>query len=183
MFGSKLIKNFLPFKARLQVYRSIFESHLNFATIVWSVNNTAASKLGAIQQKALRYIFLKPRRSHVTPLLSAHNILKVDQLILSVRAKFIHNLRIGRLPDEFNDFVKMVDVNDDSVRNLRFSNFNYCLDKDKTSPKYSISKSWNSLPYNVKSEQPDDFLEELRKYFNHCNDEECHDGNCWLCVH
>ena len=183
MFGSKLIKNFLPFKARLQVYRSIFESHVNFAIIVWSVNNTAASKLGAIQQKALRYIFLKPRRSHVTTLLSAHNILKVDQLILSVRAKFIHNLRIGRLPDEFNDFVKMVDVNDDSVRNLRFSNFNYCLDKDKTSPKYSISKSWNSLPYNVKSEQPDDFLEELRKYFNHCNDEECHDGNCWLCVH
>ena len=29
-------KNFLPFKARLQVYRSIFESHLNFATVVWS---------------------------------------------------------------------------------------------------------------------------------------------------
>ena len=176
-------KNFLPFKARLQVYRSLFESHLNFATIVWSINRTAVSKLGSIQQKALRYIFLKPRQSHVTPLLSAHNILKIEQLILSVRAKFIHNLRIGRLPDEFNDFVKMVDVNDDSVRNLRFSNFNYCLDKDRTSPKYSISKSWNSLPYNVKSEQPDDFLEELRKYFNHCNAEECHNENCWLCGH
>ena len=27
-------KSFLPFKARLQAYRSIFESHLNFATIV-----------------------------------------------------------------------------------------------------------------------------------------------------
>ena len=176
-------KNFLPFKARLQVYRSLFESHLNFATIVWSIDRTAVSKLGSIQQKALRYIFLKPRQSHVTPLLSAHNILKIEQLILSVRAKFIHNLRIGRLPDEFNDFVKMVDVNDDSVRNLRFSNFNYSLDKDRTSPKYSISKSWNSLPYNVKSEQPDDFLEELRKYFNHCNAEECQNENCWLCGH
>ena len=123
----------------------------------------------AIQQKALRYVLLNPRRSHVTPLLSAHNILKVDQLIYSVRVKFVHNLRISRLPDDFNNFVKMIDMEDDSVRNLRFSNFNYYLDPDKSSPKYLICKSWNSLPYNLKSEQPDDFLEELRKYFNHCN--------------
>ena len=59
---------------------------------------------------------------HVTPLLSAHNLLKVDQLITSVRAKFIHNLRTGRLPDEFNDFVKMVNVYDENARNLRFAN-------------------------------------------------------------
>ena len=37
-----------------------------------------------------------------------------------------------------------------------FSNFNYYLDPDKSSPKYLICKSWNSLPYNLKSEQPDD---------------------------
>ena len=176
-------KNFLPFKARLQVYRSLFESHLNFASIVWSINPNAISKLGSIQQKALRYIFLKPRRSHVTPLLSAHNLLKVDQLITSVRAKFIQNLRTGRLPDEFNDFVKMVNVHDENARNLRFANFNYNLDTDKSSAKYFICKSWNSLPFNLKSEQPDDFLEELRQYFKVSNDEECQVEKCWLCGH
>ena len=176
-------KSFLPFKARLQVYRSLFESHLNYASIVWSVNQNAVAKLGAVQQKALRYIFLKPRRNHVTPLLSAHNILKVDQLVVSVRAKFIHNLRISRLPSEFNDFVKRVDVTDENVRNLRFSNFNYCLDPDKTSQKYSITKSWNNLPFELKSTQPDDFLEELRKYFNNSNDQTCQNVNCWLCEH
>lgn len=176
-------KSFLPFKARLQVYRSLFECHLNFANIVWSINQKAISKLGAIQQKALRYTFLKPRRSHVTPLLSKHNILKVDQLIISVRAKFIQNLRTGRLPDEFTDFVKMINMDDENVRNLRFANFNYNLDTDKSSPKYLICKSWNSLPYNLKSEQPDDFLEELKQYFNRCNDEECKVEKCWLCGH
>ena len=176
-------KNFLPFKARLQVYRSLFESHLNFASIVWSINPNAISKLGSIQQKALRYIFLKPRRSHVTPLLSAHNLLKVDQLITSVRAKFIQNLRTGRLPDEFNDFVKMVNVYDENARNLRFANFNYNLDTDKSSAKYFICKSWNSLPFNLKSEQPDEFLEELRQYFKVSNDEECQVEKCWLCGH
>ena len=176
-------KSFLPFKARLQVYRSLFESHLNYASIIWSVNHNAVAKLGAVQQKALRYIFLKPHRSHVTPLLSAHNILKVDQLVVSVRAKFIHNLRISRLPSEFNDFVKRVDVTDENVRNLRFCNFNYCLDPDKTSQKYSITKSWNNLPFDLKSTQPDDFLEELRKYFNYSNDQTCQNVNCWLCEH
>ena len=176
-------KSFLPFKARLQVYRSLFESHLNYASIIWSVNHNAVAKLGAVQQKALRYIFLKPRRSHVTPLLSAHNILKVDQLVVSVRAKFIHNLRISRLPSEFNDFVKRVDVTDENVRNLRFCNFNYRLDPDKSSQKYSITKSWNNLPFDLKSTQPDDFLEELRKYFNYSNDQTCQNVNCWLCEH
>ena len=119
----------------------------------------------------------------ITPLLSAHNLLKVDQLITSVRAKFIHNLRTGRLPDEFNDFVKMINVDDENVRSLRFANFNFNLNNDKSSAKYSISKSWNSLPYNLKSEQPDEFLEELKQYFNISNDEECQVEKCWLCGH
>ena len=109
--------------------------------------------------------------------------MKVDQLITSVRAKFIQNLRTGRLPDEFNDFVKMVNVHDENARNLRFANFNYNLDTDKSSAKYSICKSWNGLPFNLKSEQPDDFLEELRQYFNVSNDEECQVEKCWLCGH
>ena len=34
-------KIFLPFNARLSTYRSILESHFNFATMVWSVINKA----------------------------------------------------------------------------------------------------------------------------------------------
>ena len=174
-------KNVLPFKARLLVYRSIFESHLNFATVVWSTNRDSVSKLGPIQQKALRSVFLQPYRSHIAPFLSSYNIMKVDQLIVSVRAKFIHNLRILKLPAEFNGFVSKVDTNDGNFRNLRFCNFNYCLDTDVSSPKYSICKSWNSLPFEIKSTQPDEFLDTLRNYFNSCNDKLCQIENCWLC--
>ena len=174
-------KSFLPFKARLQAYRSIFESHLNFATIVWSINNTAIGKLGPIQQKALRSVFLLPYRSHVAQLLSSYNIMKVEQIITSIRAKFIHNLRKGKLPADFSNFVTMVNTNDDNVRSSRFSSFNYCVNSDKTSPKHLISRSWNNLPFAVKSEQPDYFLENLRSYFNTCNDKLCQIEHCWLC--
>ena len=84
-------KSFLPFKARLQVYRSIFESHLNFAAIVWSTCKSTVSKLSPIQQRALRSVFLLPRRSHLSQNLSKFNILKVEQIITSIRAKFIRN--------------------------------------------------------------------------------------------
>ena len=70
---------------------------------------------------------------------------------------------------------------DENSRNLRFSHFNYCLDTDLTSPKYSICKSWNSLPFEIKSTQPDEFLDTLRNYFNSCNDKVCQMENCWLC--
>ena len=64
-------KHFLPFRSRLQVYRSIFESHLNFATIAWSGNKTLLCKVSSIQNKALKSVFLLPYQSHVTPLLTA----------------------------------------------------------------------------------------------------------------
>ena len=174
-------KSFLPFKARLQVYRSIFESHLNFATVVWSTNENSISKLNPVQQKALKSVFLLPYKSHVTPRLPASNIMKVDQIITSVRAKFVHNLRKGRLPTEFNSFASMVSLNDDDNRSTRFSMFNLKQINDKTTPKYHIIRSWNNLPFEVKSSQPDDFLEELKLYFNTYNEQPCHIERCWLC--
>ena len=109
-------KNFLPFKSRLQVYRSIFESHLNYATIAWSGNKNSINKLAPIQNKALKSVFLLPYRSHTAPRLSAHNILKVDQIITSIRVKFIQNLRMGRLPAEVSDLLTMVDNNNENIR-------------------------------------------------------------------
>ena len=174
-------KSFLPFKARLQVYRSIFESHLNFAAIVWSTCKSTVSKLSPIQQRALRSVFLLPRRSHVSQKLSKFNILKVEQIITSIRAKFIRNLRIGKLPSEFKDFVVMVDFHNENVRSSRFSPFNYHQFKDKTNPRYHIVNSWNNLPFLLKASQPDDFLEDLRCYFNSCNDQPCSVDKCWFC--
>merc|ERR1712018_551219 len=140
-------KTFLPFKARLQVYRSIFESHLNFAAIVWSISKNTISRLNPVQQRALRSVFLQPRQSHVSQKLSKFNILRVEQLITSIRAKFIHNLRTGKLPGEFKNFVTMVDFNDQDVRQSRFSPFNYHQIRDRTKPRYHRVNSWNNLPF------------------------------------
>ena len=49
---------------------------------------------------------------HIAPFLSSYNILKVDHLIITARAKFIHNLRILKLSAEFDGFVSKADTND-----------------------------------------------------------------------
>ena len=85
------------------------------------------------------------------------------------------------LPSEFKDFVAMVDFHNENVRSSRFSPFNYHQIKDKTNPRYHISNSWNNLPFLVKASQPDDFLEDLRCYFNSCNDQPCSVDKCWFC--
>ena len=117
----------------------------------------------------------------MTPRLPALNIMKVEQLVTSVRAKFIHNLRIGRLPTEFASFSSSVDLDDEDNRSTRFSMFNLKQINDKTTPKYHVIKSWNNLPFEVKSSQPDDFLEDLKLYFNSCNAQPCQIERCWLC--
>ena len=117
----------------------------------------------------------------MTPRLPASNIMKVDQIITSVRAKFVHNLRKGRLPTEFDSFASMVSFDDDNNRSSRFSIFNFKQVNDKTTPKYHIIKSWNNMPFEVKSAQPDDFLDQLKLYFNSCNEQPCQIDGCWLC--
>ena len=112
---------------------------------------------------------------------SLYNIIKVEQIITSVRAKFIHNLRKGRLPTEFDSFASSVNLDDENNRSSRFSMFNYNQIKDKSTPKYHIIKSWNNLPFEVKSAQPDDFLDQLKLYFNSCNEQPCQIDGCWLC--
>ena len=52
--------------------------------------------------------------------------MKVEQIITSIRVKFIHNLRLGRLPIEFSDFVT---ANNENIRMSQFSTFNYILTK------------------------------------------------------
>ena len=132
-----------------------------FRQVVWSVNENAVSKLNPVQQKALKSVFLLPFKSHVTPRLPACNIMKVEQIITSVRAKFINNLRKGKLPTEFASFASSVDLDEENIRSTRFSMFNLKQVNDKTSPKYHVIQSWNNLPFKVKSSQPDDFLEDL----------------------
>ena len=107
--------------------------------------------------------------------------MREEQLITSIRAKFIHNLGIGKLPGEFKNYVIMDNFNDEDVRQSRFSPFNCHQMRDRTNTRYHIVNSWNDLPCLLKASQPDDFIEDLRDHFNLCNDQPCSIENCWLC--
>ena len=47
----------------------MFESHVNYCTLVWSQDCNTINLLVVLQKKALRIINIQPRDSHSSPLL------------------------------------------------------------------------------------------------------------------
>ena len=97
------IKKFLPLKARLQIYHSLVQSHLNFCSLVWGF--TSKSNIEAIftkQKKGLRavipgFINYKYRDGdipgHTKPAFSEYEILNIHGLISLNTFIFVHKVR------------------------------------------------------------------------------------------
>ena len=62
------IRNLVNNSILRTIYFSIFESHLNYCSLVWSQNCHAFNWLVALQKKALRIINFQPSNSHSSPL-------------------------------------------------------------------------------------------------------------------
>ena len=64
-FALSRSKSFLPQKVLQQIYRSLFESHLHFGSIVWGCAKPKyLHKLEVQQKKAVRHIFNQRYNSH-----------------------------------------------------------------------------------------------------------------------
>ena len=92
----------------MSIYFAIFESHLNYSSVVSVQNPDSIKCLTILQKRALRIINFKPRNYHTSPLFKENVILKlIDQVhlenILFVN-KYINNL----LPTIFNDWFTLV---------------------------------------------------------------------------
>ena len=108
-------------------------------------------------------------------------LLQISDSITYLAKINIHNLRKGRLPAEFDSFAALANLDEENFRSSRFSMFNFSQGQDKTNPKYQIIKTWNNLPFEVKSAQPDDFLDQLKLHFKTCNKQPSQIDGCWLC--
>ena len=71
------IRNYVNPKVLRFIYFAIFESHLNYSSIVWAQNPGSLKCLIVLQKKALRIISFKPRNCHTSPLFKKNVILKL----------------------------------------------------------------------------------------------------------
>ena len=59
-------------------YFAIFDSHINYANLVWAQNSNAMSRILTLQKKAMRIITFQSRNCHSSPLFSKLKLLKFN---------------------------------------------------------------------------------------------------------
>ena len=71
------VGQFVNQRTLISIYHAIFDSHLNYASIVWGQTKSSINRVFIIQKKALRTIRFKGKFDHTSFLFSASNIIKV----------------------------------------------------------------------------------------------------------
>ena len=70
------IRKFVDDKILTSIYFAIFESNLNYCSLVWAQNYNAINRLVILQKKALRIMNYQPQNSHTIPLFRKAAVLK-----------------------------------------------------------------------------------------------------------
>ena len=62
------IRHYVDFDTLKMVYYGIFASILNYGSLIWGQHSRIVNRLQKIQNKAIRYMTFKPKRTTATPL-------------------------------------------------------------------------------------------------------------------
>ena len=104
------IRNFLNIIILKTIYFAIFDSHINYANLVWVQNSNAMVRILTLQKKAMRIITFKSRNDHSSPLFSKLKQLKFNDEVhlenVHLISKFINSL----LPPVFNNWFTFCSV-------------------------------------------------------------------------
>ena len=98
------LKNFVNPNILRSIYFAIFESHLNYSSIVWGQNVDSSNRLFLLQKKAIRTINFSHRLSHTSPLFSDSKVIKFYDKVSIENCIFINKSFSHHLPSLFQDW-------------------------------------------------------------------------------
>ena len=75
------IRNFVNLNTLKTLYYAIFDTHINYANVIWAQNFNAVNRVSILQKKVLRTIIFQPRDCHSSPLFKKQNLLKFEDKI------------------------------------------------------------------------------------------------------
>ena len=179
-------KNFLPRRILKSIYRSLFESHLHFGSIVWGCAKPKyIHKLEVQQKKAVRHIFHLRYNSHTAETFKELEYLRVDDLVSLNQSIFARTYSNNKLPGSFKNLLSPVP--DQGVRRTRDDDYNFSLVPLKYAdlhhfPVPKLVSTWNSLPLTIKSVSDlSEFRADLKAYFLSKYETACDLVNCFSC--
>ena len=168
--GSKLTR-----ELKIQLVHSCVLSHLDYCnSVLGSISELQLHKLQKVQNSAVRFIYGftgKQRSTHLKPYLKELHFLPVRQRIMYKIALLVFKCLNGMAPQYMCDMIKLRNPN--SYHTLRTDSDKYLLELcqtpnlKRTYGAFSVvaPKTWNELPYSIRSEMELNSFKKLLKTF------------------
>ena len=86
------------------IYYALFESHINFACIIWGQNISTINHLYILQKRVLRIINFKECNTHSSPLFHYSKIIKIADKVKIENCLFINKYTNNKLPSIFTNW-------------------------------------------------------------------------------
>ena len=97
------IRHYVNFDTLKMIYHGIFSSILMYGSLIWGQHNRIVNRLQIIQNKAIRYMTFKSRRTPVIPLFKESGILNLKDYITQQNCLFAHDNINRNLPTPLLD--------------------------------------------------------------------------------
>ena len=104
------IRYYVDHKTLQMIYYGIFSSILHYGSQIWGQSDQSISKMEKLQNKAIRVINFKPKRSPVNSLYNTCKILKFADNIKLLNFLFAHDNITGNLPSSLCNSITLVDT-------------------------------------------------------------------------
>ena len=75
-----------------------FASILNYGSLIWGQHSRIVNRLQTIQNRAIRYMTFKPKRTTALPLFKKCEILNLSDYVMLQNCLFAHDCINGKLP-------------------------------------------------------------------------------------
>ena len=147
------IRHYVPLKTLVNIYHSIFSSHMRYACQVWGLcDNFITHRILTLQKAALRLMTFNQPRAPSAPIFSDLKILTVFDLVKLLNIQFVHKFLNSELPDDTLNTFAFTKISH-SYR-TRGNALGLLVEPDfntRTFGTFSLSKAsisdWNSLQY------------------------------------
>ena len=186
LYALAVARDNLPLKVALNVYRSLYKSHILYACAIWgAAHPKLLQPIYAHHTKAIKLLFSLPRASHLSQTLHKGRILKPEQIIMREHVKLVQSHRMRRLPQPISQILKPVEIGMEARMNRNSENDMilpaWSPIAGRHFPAYQLARAWNYLPHSLKFTPLHEFGAGFAAHISNLNDKLCQKPNCPIC--
>ena len=181
--GLIMVKHQLDFKAKLKIFHSLIQCHLDYCALIWisSINKKQLNMLKVIQKKAIRIVCGSNYNSHTGDLFETNKITKVENIFERDSLLMTFKFQNKSLPKAILNLYE----NSLHDKNMLTRQHSSCILRPKNGMRngemmYDILDCWNRIGKNIREEKYfKDFKFKVKNVLNKYI--ACDKKNCYSC--